>query len=218
MSSLLLYALVAPAQVDAGSLPPGLAGGRLRLQTMHGLTAVLETVPAAPTHSADELRGYDRVVRHLAAAWPAVLPFRFGQVVASEHALEVELTRRAAELGRRLERVRDCLQWTVRVYGPQPEAEEVGDAGPGTRHLEARRSILHAPAVRAMRARFVEGAREEIVAPGRSPLLASLYYLVRDADHSAWNQIVAETKRRCAELRCAVSGPWPPYAFAAEFL
>jgi hypothetical protein len=211
VTALHLYALVVAPPGD-GSLPVELAG-RLRCCTAHGLTVVFEPVTAAPPRGAAELRAHDGVVRHLAVAFPAVLPFRFGQLVASEEALAGALERRRALLQRRLERVRGCLQWTVRVYGPPEETEALGGAGPGTRYLAARRH--HADAVRSVRARLVVGAREEIVAPGRPPLLASLYYLVHGTDHAAFRQCVAKT-REDGELRCSVSGPWPPYAFAGE--
>jgi hypothetical protein len=211
MTGLHLFALVATLPAG-GSLPAELAG-RVRSCTAHGLTAVFQPVNALPSRGAAELRAHDRVVRRLAAAFPAVLPFRFGQLIESEEALLDALGQRPGLLRRRLERVRGCLQWTVRVYGPAPETAALGDAGPGTRYLEARRH--HAEAVRAVRDRLVDGARAEIVAPGRPPLLASLYYLVHDADHASFRQCVA-SMRQDGELRCAVSGPWPPYAFAGE--
>jgi hypothetical protein len=236
VSALRLYALLAtPTSTEAPpSLPPELAA-RLRLRTSSGLTVAYDEAPASLPRDAASLRAHDQVVRRLAAAWPAVLPFRFGQSAADELALLRALERRAEALHRRLEQVRGCLQWTVRAWG-KPAAQGPGRdqgpggdqvphqgpgpgaaGGPGTRYLQLRRPALDPPALRALRERLSPLARGEIVAPGRPPLLASLYYLVRDSDHRDWKRGVAEALARCPELRCTSTGPWPPYAFAAEF-
>ena len=84
-------------------------------------------------------------MRRLAGRFGAILPARFGEAFADEHALAVRLEPRAADVAAALALVRGCVQMTLRVFG-DPEAladpEPDSASGPGTRYLAARQKAV----------------------------------------------------------------------------
>lgn len=168
-----------------------------------------ETPPLTP----ESLAAQDAVVRRLSV--PAVLPIRFGETVRDEEELCKLLKPRTSDLLQALERVRGCEQMTLRVFGepdpPPPEPQE--DTGPGTRYLEARRREIERtrslPEIEPLLDRLRPLVKEErIERKEQGTLLGTVYHLVRREDVPAYKETLKE------EDRVAVSGPWPPYAFA----
>jgi hypothetical protein len=168
---------------------------------------------AVPALTPENLASQDAVVRRLDV--PAVLPIRFGETVRDEEELCKLLEPRSSDLAAALDRVRGCEQMTLRVFGepaPLPEPPEK-DAGPGTRYLEARRREIErarslpeiGPLLDRLRP-LVRAERIERKEQGR--LLGTVYHLVRKEDVAAYKEALRE------EDGVAVSGPWPPYAFA----
>jgi Gas vesicle synthesis protein GvpL/GvpF len=165
----------------------------------------------APPLIPENLAAQDAVVRRLNA--PAVLPIRFGETVRDEDELCKLLKPRTPDLLAALDRVRGCEQMTLRVFGepvPLPEPPEQG--GPGTRYLEARRREAERsrslPEIEPLLDRLrplVKAERIERKEQGK--LLGTVYHLVRKEDLQTY-------KERAREDGVAVSGPWPPYAFA----
>ncbi|MFP5287311.1 MAG: GvpL/GvpF family gas vesicle protein, partial [Thermoanaerobaculia bacterium] len=106
-----------------------------------------------------------------------------------------------------LKKVRGCVQMTLRVFGdPAPMPELQG--GPGTRYLEARRRAYSLPEAGPLLERLnplVQAERIERKEQGN--LLGTVYHLVR-REHVPAYQEAAQDRR------VAVSGPFPPYAFA----
>jgi hypothetical protein len=179
-------------------------------------------------------RGHDTVVRAAVTAGP-VLPLRFGTVVADEDGARRLLREHSAVARERLDRIGDAREWGVRLVRSLSEDEPVPVAArgssaelTGTEFLARRRQALqereHAEQTAHTAAQVLEEALAPHVtealrrggAPGSS-LLLDVAYLVPPRTEA---DFLAETERLGGELRSAglaleVTGPWPPYSFAA---
>jgi hypothetical protein len=208
--TLYVYALV-EQRLAPVTLGRGIARLPLSLVRAGGAYAVVESAEAhEPTPAA--IRAHDRVVRRIARAARAVLPMRFASTVATSRELDEALA--VLPVARAFDRVRDAVQFTLRVrgVGEPKRAKSRRGVGPGTRWLTdrfARQSVPElAPVTEATRA-WVRETRSE----RRPPSDAVVYYLVAREHVRAWRVAL---KRALAALPIDVTatGPWPPYAFA----
>jgi len=217
---LYVYALLGERIEEPGV---GLAGEPLRLVRAAGLGALAGEVAAPPAAAADALRAHDAVVRRAAARCAAVLPARFGTVVADDDALAAALDARAGVLAGALALVAGREQMTVRVFaepdgvpaGAEPPATGGDGPGPGARHLAAlarRRSPAWLAALRRALASRVEAERVERHAT--PPLVASVYHLVARGAADEYRSAVDAARAALEPARVTISGPWPAYAFA----
>ena len=164
-----------------------------------------------PPLTPENLAAQDDVIRRLDVT--AVLPIRFGEKVRDEEELRKLLEPRATDLLQALERVRGCDQMTLRAFGePYPHAEPVEPGGPGTRYLEARRREMERahslPEIQPLLERLKPWVKaERIERKEQGKLLGTVYHLVRKEDVPAYREASKDP-------RIAVSGPFPPYAFA----
>lgn len=206
-------------------LPRGATGERLRVLACAGVLAVVGDVRAAVTPTIEGLRAHDRIMRRLVTRFPAVLPARFGSVVADEATLAATLGGRAEEIAAALTLVEGREQMTLRLYGPvasTPPRPDIGDSlGPGARYLsermQARRASEEIPELAPLRpalAGLVRAERAE--RHGTPPLLASVYHLVERGSTDAYRAVVATSDGALGGVHVRVSGPWPPYAFAPD--
>jgi hypothetical protein len=184
------------------------------------LAAVVSDRPR-PSSSPANLRRYDRVMRELAARFPAILPARFGTSV-EENELMFILSSRRASLARALTAVRGRVQMTIRVLPRgaaedraivQAEKERAGVVT-GRDYLagkaRAARAVAGFEPVRAAVARWVRDERVE-----RRSGVSSVYHLIPRRSADSYRRAV-QASAASAGLRLTVSGPWPPYAFAAD--
>jgi len=213
--SLYLYAIL-------GGPPRRRPGHTLRLVRLDGLWVAARAVGSVPAPTEAALRGHDAIVRRLAAAADAVLPFRFGSVVPDESHLARELRPRLGQLREALALVAGREQMTLRVYGAprrRPDRPRAGAAarGPGARYL-ARRARAHAvPEIDPIRPALVALVRaERAERHDVPPLVASVYHLVDRGRGPAYRAALRRAAGAAPGIRLRVSGPWPPYAFAAE--
>lgn len=208
-------------------LGEGLAGEPLRLVRCGGILAAVGEMAAAPRADAALLQAHDAVVRRLAAGSAAVLPARFGGLAAGEAELAERLGSRVPLFREALERVRGCVQMTLRVFGsgPAPLADldplpEDPAAGPGTRFLAARRRQheirASLPEIEPLRPALRPLLRaERIERQDSGPLIGTAFHLLpREAEADYRAALEATGGHLPGGYRLAWSGPWPPYAFA----
>ena len=212
-----LYAIVAKRPRRA--LGNGMGGRTLTLVRAGGAHVVVERAdPKDPTPRA--LRHHDRIVKRIATATTAVLPFRFGSHASDAASLRAMLEPVSAAVAKALELVDGCVQYTLRVYGdvgrsaPAP-SEKGAEGGPGTRWLGVRlrkRRVPEIDAVTTATAPYVKAARAE--RHDRPPLIASVYQLVSKEQVRPYRLALRRAARDLAEVEVRSSGPFPPYAFA----
>ena len=223
MSAVYVYALL-------GEAPPpgaGLCDEPLRAVRIDDLVAAVGDMTNRPAVNEATLRAHDAVVRRLADAVDAILPVRFGSLL-SESSLTELLRVRAHELRDALVLVAGREQMTLRVLGdapaPSDTAADAGhgpELGPGARYLAGRRSAWRrareVPELASLRPALQPLVRaERVTRHDAPPLLASVYHLVDRGRAAAYRDVVERSPQTPVQL--AVSGPWPPYAFAPEAL
>jgi hypothetical protein len=173
----------------------------------------------APAPSPAALRGHDATVRRLAATTAAVLPVRFGTLVADAGELGRCVRPRARELRAALALVAGREQMTLRVYGAPAVVAGLrrasGSGGRGTRYLERQARAAAVPELDPVRPALAGLVRAERAARGGPPpLLACVYHLVDRGQGPAYRAALRGATRRLVGVRVRASGPWVPYAFA----
>jgi hypothetical protein len=208
--SLYLYAVLE-------SPPPAPAPARVRYVACAGLTAAVRDARAVPAPRTPALRRHAQVVHALWEASPALLPARFGALMADEAELARALVPRRGALREALALVRGRAQMTLRVFATRGTPPAPPEAATGTEYLAGRAAWWRAADVPGLAA-LLEALRplraaERMERHGQPPLTASVYHLVDRARVGDYRRLLARSRGR---LRVRVSGPWPPYAFAAE--
>ena len=226
MSPLYVYAIVDRA--EGGDLGTGI--GAEELEMVAGgtaLAAVAGRLGTAPGVTAESLRAHDDVVRRMTGRFDAVLPARFGSLAPDADAIRAALEDRAPSLSAALARVRGREQMTLRVFatGEKAGAAEspviaADDAGPGARYLSARAREGRGADVPGLRS-FLDRLASVVVAEAveahqAPPLAASVYHLIGRGTSVVYRDAVRRAGEEAAAVRIVVSGPWPPYAFAAD--
>jgi Gas vesicle synthesis protein GvpL/GvpF len=225
MSGVYVYALLGEAPpTDTGA---GLSDEPLRAVRIGDLVAAVGDMADTPVINETTLRAHDAVVRRLADAVDAILPVRFGSLVAESSLAEL-LTARGRELRDALVLVAGREQMTLRVLGEAPASPpappddvESGDLGPGARYLAARRAEWRraraVPELAPLRPALEPLVRaERVTRHDAPPLLASVYHLIDRGADGAYRDTVERASQ--TTVRVVVSGPSPPYAFAPEAL
>jgi hypothetical protein len=214
------YAICEPAVADPPPGGVGLSGARLRVLQSDGLGAIYSRHRTRFVRPSTNLvLKHQRVVERVMTRGP-VLPLRFGMQLESEQQLAGELAERRQELLCALDRVRGHVELGVRVIVDRDRETDTEPETPSGRdyllarvgnYAQARilQHELHAPLARLATANVLRSR----AAP---PAILVAAYLV---DAGA----VAEFRRRADELagrqthaRVLITGPWPPYSFAAE--
>ena len=219
-----VYALVSPAPRRVGVT--GIAGERLRVVTVGGVSAIVGDLARARRPTEANLRKYDVVMRTLARDSAALLPARFGTQFRDLDELSLVLQSRQPSLRRLLRHVRNRAQITIRMVVPAagPSAPPSGSRRPsglrttGSSYLRRRaaeaaqaREIPGFESVRAAVRRWVRDERIE-----RQANVASVYHLIPRSSVDAYRAAL-DRAARAAGLDLRVSGPWPPYAFTTSF-
>jgi Gas vesicle synthesis protein GvpL/GvpF len=221
--ALYLYAIV--GRRPRRSAGRGLQGERLRVVPVRGFGVAVGEIDAAPPPDETALRRHDATVRRLAATADAILPVRFGTLVADDRRLIALLSPRAAELRTALALVAGREQMTLRLYGTSapaartptpPRARSRARGGPGTRYLDRRaraevrrRTVPEMAPVRPGLARLVRAERAE--RHDRPPLVATVYHLIDRGRSAAYRAALRRAARRAPGLALRASGPWAPW-------
>jgi len=223
-----VYALVdSPGPVQSVT---GLAGERLRGIAVDGVVAIVGEVRRRPAASTRNLRKYASIVESIAARVPAILPVRFGTTFTDLAELRSVLRSRRAATRQRLRAVRRRAQMTIRIVGSDPDDEHSrgltplmsrtgvrprNEATQGTRYLRQRLAVLRTasevPELAPIQMAIRGSVKEERVE--RCGGVITVHHLIPRARAARY---LAAVERAAGQsgIRLAISGPFPPYAFA----
>lgn len=210
---------------------PGLEGTSVFTLTYRDIAAVvssLTTAEVSPTE--DNLWRHEVVVEALMAD-RAVLPVRFGTLLADEAAVQNVLAEHYADFVAGLDRVRGRVELSLRVLweedtpSPQPSPARGGggERGDGRAYLMARleegcqrrawrqraealADEFHAPLAQLA----AESTRQVLITPR---LLLTAAYLVERDRVTAFRREVEALSADYPTLRFLCTGPWPAYNF-----
>ena len=171
-----------------------------------------------------------------------LLPMRLATVYSGEAAMRAGITADAAGFRAALERLGSRTEWGVKAYaapdphgsapGRQEPAAEGDEAGSGLDYLRRRRAQLSArrdaahdaaQSARAVHEELAGQAAESRLHPpqsaqlsGRSePMVLNAAYLLDDDRAEGFAATVRALNDRNPRLLVELTGPWPPYSFAA---
>jgi hypothetical protein len=228
------------AHLPGSELPRLPGGGPLRLLPIGVAQALVCDVDPATFESLREpgpagldllaaaAHAHDAVLARFVDA--PVLPLPLGTVLPDDDAVTDLLARHADGLRAELDRLTGTAEWAVTVRTvEEPAAEDTAAPASGRDYLEARRAArsqregrwadqerltaaLHGPlAACAIAAEEVASRPLEEAAP---PLLHGVY-LVADDARDRFVSTVAYLRTEHPGTIIEVTGPWPPYHFAA---
>ena len=173
----------------------------------------------------------ENVLRHAAVVGSFLtettpIPFRFGTLATKEE-LDNYLDARRDALKAKLERVRGCVEMSVKIIWDRPWTEEppVKEADkPGTAFLAEKRRELLGSEARATEAKQIadwleerlrDVVRERTVQTNTTEkLLVTAAHLVERGSVEQYREAVKNATLERPELHFLASGPWPPYSFA----
>ncbi len=150
---------------------------------------------------------------------PAVLPVRFGAYMTDDELPQIVRARRAVLL-RALKHVRGRDQMTVRIFGPALEVLPASRPSSGSDYLRARAAAMRpalTPGARALVKAVSSVVDAQHVSGSRGGVQLTIDHLVRRSNVARYRRLLSS----CVEelqprLDVAVSGPWPPFAFAPD--
>ena len=182
-----------------------------------------------PEPSIERIRAHNRVVEAAVTESVTPVPVRFGQWLESETALAAHVSERAGGYAAALRRFAGTLEFGIRVLDPNQQSARIlphqrsitgrqymaalreqyrarESAAPELVELRSRIHALFAPIVRA----------EQFEAAETTHGKAAVVHLVEYANFDAYRTAVPKLRAEFANLRFLLSGPWPPYSFAAD--
>lgn len=219
----------------------------LRLVPHEGLVAVVSTVPLS-SFGEDALRRnledfdwlartarlHDSVVQAASVSAPTA-PMRLATVFHSDDAIRRRLGEWSTDLGRVLDRVAGCGEWSVKVLA-RPSSDERLAGSPdrpasGAEYLRRKKAQnlqrLEVDARATEVAHLVHeqlkgGSRASRQLPAQDPRLSghqgamvlNAAYLVPDDAAADFAALVASLAEQHPEVSIDSRGPWPPYSFA----
>jgi len=191
-------------------------GGRQIHSVAYGrIHVVYQRRSVAPPVTDEELRAQHAAVVAIAQRAPAVLPARYGSLLAKRE-LTAAVRQHETDILAALDRVRDHAQMTIRILGKRAPGTAMRSTAPisGTEYLQRARRAADPPMtsagerVLAAVKPFVAAERREHGAGG---LLATVYHLV---DVHKFERYTKAAGGPVAGV--IVSGPWPPFAFSPQ--
>ena len=192
----------------------GLAGEQLRTITLGPVAAIVGEVTVRPRPTVANLLRYDRILTELWAQNAALLPVRFGTILADSSELGHAVMLRGATLRRRLAVVRDRAQMTVLVPIPYPNRRRTPTrrARSGAEYLRGR-AARDVPQLARLRPAVRRWVRDERMQMRGS--IATVYHLVPRGAADRYRSALERAARK-AGIRLRVLGPRLPYAFSDE--
>jgi len=207
--------------------PPGRRLGRglhgpLRARPSAGAYAIVERRDDVPPAELGSLRAHPAVVSRLSGAVPAILPVRFGTLLEDD-ALDEALNERDEDLAEALALVRHRVQFTWRrtpsATRKAPRPSNVRADGSGAAYLrQAARAADVAPpaAFRLVHDQLHPFVIREKFQPASTGMPDTMYQLIEKTALECYRAMADALALTNPTL--TVSGPWPPFAFAADLL
>lgn len=187
-----------------------------------------------PSRHADDLDWLSRhglrhqeIVARIAAA-RTTIPARFGTMFSGAAALLKHVEARSAELGRLMARISGTDEWGVKVFlAPPARRRAAAGARSGKEYLEHKAAHLRErigsdDAELQRFAAALGGIAAASASPGRIAgqqpgLLWQAAFLVPHRRRRRWDATLqCFAAKWHPERRVDVTGPWPPYSFAAD--
>jgi hypothetical protein len=222
-----VYALI--GRTHARLVLDGVAGERLRAVAAGHIAAIAGEVRRMPAPSIRNLRRYAAIMDALASKVPALLPARFGTVVADPAELTFILRSRARTFRAGLRHVRGRRQMTIHLFS---ESEYGVGVRRRNRSTAAAADVLRLQrGTQYLRRKMAERAAEQAIPPvidaavrayikdqqvERRGGIVTIHHLVPRAAASKYRAAVERSAHEHG-MRLIVTGPWPPYAFAATW-
>jgi hypothetical protein len=210
------------------SAPSGAAGkglsGALSLRKLAGAYVVVERRADVPPAAFGTLKTHQDVVTRLAKHVPAILPVRFGTLLEPSE-LEEAVESRDEEIAEAFDLVRDRVQFTWRNRKPRTKAggaKRESPAGPpasGAEYLRRAARAVNPPppaAFRPLQNILAPLAVRQRYQPGTATMPEAVYHLIANQDVRRYAAAAAAVTAASPQL--AVTGPFPPFAFAPEIL
>ncbi len=229
MSGLYLYCLL-PDELAPPDGLRGVADAPVALRRPGRLSCWVSPLAGVPDATIEGIRRHNAVNASVLEAGVTPLPVRFGQWLASEALLEERLRASEDAYLRALERVQGAVELGVRVLDPAlepvaPSRVSRPGTGNGTAYLRSVAARLDCQRRLDLRGREIAESvrvtlgsivREERIDALRSPHgLVGMAHLVERAGVAAYRERIEAFGHEHSDLRFYVSGPWPPYSFAA---
>lgn len=217
--SLLLYGVVEAGGESVTGV--GLDDRRLHTIVEGPLAAIVTEHEGNPPEPAIErLREYEHTVRRLMDSG-AILPARFGSVLADEGTVRALLRRRRRDLLARVRRVRGAVELALRASwrggeGASSETEGGRKHDSGTSYLRQRLELRqHARRVASELDPLSALARSSrrTLAPAPDLPVTEAHLVERDRVRE-FVALVRQLDDRLDDVELTCTGPWPPYSFA----
>jgi hypothetical protein len=198
-------------------------GHRIEFIDVGGLYAVVERVDERPSVSEAALRAQHDIVMRIAERVDAVLPARFGAVLDQDE-LEHLVTLRKSTIHEALGLVAGRVQMTLRTFGGEGGIARPRDVtaakkrpvSSGTAYLQQRRDASAPGAATGPALEAAAAVREFVVSErlhcGQGRVQWAMYHLIDRRAIEGYKTAVAPFE----SAALAVSGPWPPFAFAPD--
>lgn len=228
-----LYCLVR-GEGECHGFPTGVDGMAIHPIRVEEMSALVSDVnPSGGSRSVENALAHHEVVSQALACFPAVLPCRFGTVVADERGVVALLTARYPRLEGYLDRFQGKVEAGIKAIldGGGLHAHEPWGGGaregrtPAERYLfEKRARFRRAEALEAQAERLTHALQEatspvvEAVKAERKPfgegLIVTLCCLLERTNLAPFRQGYEQVRRGYPQVRFLYTGPWPPYSFA----
>ena len=191
---------------------------KMEVVRVGGLFAAAERLASPPALTEPALRRQHRIVVALSGLSPAVLPVRFGAFMTADELAQIVRARRTVLL-QALKRVRGRDQMTVRIFGPPLVVLAASRPTTGSEYLRARAAATRpalTPGARALVKAVSSVVDDQRVSGSRGGVQLTIDHLVRRSNVERYRRLLSACAELQPRLDIAVSGPWPPFAFAPD--
>ena len=225
----LVYCIMKAPVVSGGPMT-GVTAKAVSFVIAQGLgAAVSELAPVGNAPPVSDLLVYGRVVEDL-FRMQAVVPMRYGCFLEGLPAIQHILEERNRQYDALLKELEGRVEMGIRILLPEPVAKPRQEAQPvnGCGYLALRKAHYrmqddNSRHHQALLDRYIQSFsglsakhRTEMATEGGSVLL-SLYFLIPKSQVNRFRETFQQVVEN-GESKTLISGPWPPYNFAASDL